>query len=141
MKKCVSCRASIDKVVPFVVCCGGTGKCHSALVTGSITHVRPPTCTAPPSSAAPAATAGALMNNGARDMSNGGDVQKLQQQLQDIKEQVSIYCRNVNICHSGHSRQKALNITVSLQHAFLFLCPGRVFARSLSPLSPLSASH
>jgi len=30
---------------------------------------------------------GTLMNNGARDVSNG-DIQKLQQQLQDIKEQV-----------------------------------------------------
>jgi hypothetical protein len=31
---------------------------------------------------------GNLMNNGARDVSNG-DIQKLQQQLQDIKEQVN----------------------------------------------------
>jgi hypothetical protein len=31
---------------------------------------------------------GPLMNNGARDVSNG-DIQKLQQQLQDIKEQVN----------------------------------------------------
>ena len=31
---------------------------------------------------------GTLMNNGARDVSNN-DIQKLQQQLQDIKEQVS----------------------------------------------------
>lgn len=34
---------------------------------------------------------GALMNNGSRDTSIY-DVQKLQQQLQDIKEQVSIWC-------------------------------------------------
>ena len=28
MKKCVQCRASIDKMLPFIVCCGGTRKCH-----------------------------------------------------------------------------------------------------------------
>ena len=40
---------------------------------------------------------GPLMNNGARDESSGAsagaDIQKLQQQLQDIKEQVSKYIR------------------------------------------------
>ncbi len=28
MKKCVQCRAPIDKMIPFIVCCGGTGKHH-----------------------------------------------------------------------------------------------------------------
>lgn len=40
--------------------------------------------------APPPPSCGALMNNGARDVSlAGGDVIRLQQQLQDIKEQVS----------------------------------------------------
>jgi len=26
MKKCVQCRSSIDKLVPFIVCCGGNRK-------------------------------------------------------------------------------------------------------------------
>lgn len=33
---------------------------------------------------------GQIMNNGGRDTTNVNDIQKLQQQLQDIKEQVSI---------------------------------------------------
>ena len=28
MKKCVQCRSSIDRMVPFIVCCGGTRKCR-----------------------------------------------------------------------------------------------------------------
>lgn len=32
---------------------------------------------------------GPIMNNGGRDTTNVNDIQKLQQQLQDIKEQVS----------------------------------------------------
>lgn len=59
MKKCVQCRASIDKLVPFIVCCGGN----------------------PPPTPQPAG----IMNNGAKDV--GKDIQKLQQQLQDIKDQ------------------------------------------------------
>ncbi|XP_045158306.1 E3 ubiquitin-protein ligase MIB1-like [Mercenaria mercenaria] len=59
MKKCVQCRASIDKLVPFIVCCGGN----------------------PPPAPQPAG----IMNNGAKDV--GKDIQKLQQQLQDIKDQ------------------------------------------------------
>lgn len=34
-------------------------------------------------------TQGPIMNNGGRDTTNVNDIQKLQQQLQDIKEQVS----------------------------------------------------
>ncbi|XP_052273391.1 E3 ubiquitin-protein ligase MIB1-like [Dreissena polymorpha] len=59
MKKCVQCRASIDKLVPFIVCCGGN----------------------PPPVPQPAG----IMNNGAKDTTK--DIQKLQQQLQDIKDQ------------------------------------------------------
>lgn len=83
MKKCVQCRASIDKVVPFIVCCGGTAP-------------PPPTPTPPPvpnnnllinhNLNTPPAPVIGLLNNGTKDTSNN-DVQKLQQQLQDIKEQ------------------------------------------------------
>ncbi|KAL3868374.1 hypothetical protein ACJMK2_041187 [Sinanodonta woodiana] len=59
MKKCVQCRSSIEKLVPFIVCCGGT----------------------PPPAPQPAG----IMNNGAKDVTK--DLQKLQQQLQDIKDQ------------------------------------------------------
>ncbi|CAL1531407.1 unnamed protein product [Lymnaea stagnalis] len=59
MKKCVQCRASIEKTILFIVCCGGTP---------------------PPEPQKPG-----IMNNGSRDVSR--DIQKLQQQLQDIKDQ------------------------------------------------------
>ncbi|KAK2151568.1 hypothetical protein LSH36_359g05024 [Paralvinella palmiformis] len=62
MKKCVQCRGSIEKTVPFIVCCGG----------------QPPPMPIP---------SGGLMNNGRAD-TGVKDVQKLQQQLQDIKDQV-----------------------------------------------------
>ena len=26
MKKCVQCRATIEEIVPFIVCCGGKGE-------------------------------------------------------------------------------------------------------------------
>ena len=32
MKKCVQCRSSIEKMVPFIVCCGGTRESHSDLL-------------------------------------------------------------------------------------------------------------
>ena len=82
MKKCVQCRSQIDRVIPYVVCCGLNNQ-----VTLS------PGCRSPisaeagrPTGAAPTSE-GPLMNNGCRDNSNT-DIQKLQQQLQDIKEQV-----------------------------------------------------
>ncbi|PRD31921.1 UNVERIFIED_CONTAM: mib1 [Trichonephila clavipes] len=34
MKKCVQCRAQIDKVIPFIVCCGGTGMFTSISYVG-----------------------------------------------------------------------------------------------------------
>lgn len=61
MKKCVQCRAPIERLVPFIVCCGGTA----------------PT---------PSTSSGGLMNNGRQDTTLA-DLQKLQQQLQDIKDQ------------------------------------------------------
>ncbi|KAK8774280.1 hypothetical protein V5799_011186 [Amblyomma americanum] len=85
MKKCVQCRAQIDKVVPFVVCCGGTAGTEDpetrkkVFPTDKNENSLPP---APVRSGMP----GQLMNNGAHD-NTVNDFQKLQQQLQDIKEQ------------------------------------------------------
>ncbi|XP_069687495.1 E3 ubiquitin-protein ligase MIB1-like [Periplaneta americana] len=82
MKKCVQCRAQIDHMVPFIVCCGGIGTISDVQADNEEDIVGPlggvpvePVC-----------LTGALMNNGSRDTSNS-DIQKLQQQLQDIKEQ------------------------------------------------------
>nr|XP_042902854.1 E3 ubiquitin-protein ligase MIB1 [Parasteatoda tepidariorum] len=75
MKKCVQCRAQIDKVIPFIVCCGGTVLNWPGL---SIFQA----------SSTPSPSPGMMMNNGCRDNSHDqNDIQKLQQQLQDIKEQ------------------------------------------------------
>lgn len=79
MKKCVLCRSQIELMVPITVCSGGLG---------TISEVRADVEEEPkPSTSdAPVAAQGPFMNNGGRDTSN--DIQKLQQQLQDIKEQV-----------------------------------------------------
>uniref|UniRef100_W5M175 E3 ubiquitin-protein ligase MIB1 n=1 Tax=Lepisosteus oculatus TaxID=7918 RepID=W5M175_LEPOC len=67
MKKCVQCRAVVERRTPFIMCCGGKGMEDSAedLTSGNIPALQ-------------------------RDKDNtnvNADVQKLQQQLQDIKEQ------------------------------------------------------
>ncbi|KAG7229254.1 hypothetical protein INR49_012911 [Caranx melampygus] len=76
MKKCVQCRAVVERRTPFVLCCGGKGMEDDAaddddddddddLTSGNIPALQ-------------------------RDKDNtnvNADVQKLQQQLQDIKEQ------------------------------------------------------
>ncbi|KAG8442174.1 hypothetical protein GDO86_011104 [Hymenochirus boettgeri] len=67
MKKCVQCRAVVERRVPFVMCCTGKGTDDSTddLAGGNIP---------------------ALQKD--KDNTNvNADVQKLQQQLQDIKEQ------------------------------------------------------
>ncbi|XP_044595282.1 E3 ubiquitin-protein ligase MIB1-like isoform X2 [Cotesia glomerata] len=78
MKKCVQCRAQIQHMVPLSICCGGGGTIsevksdvedESVLLNTNNTN-----------------TEAVLMNNGSRDTSHS-DIQKLQQQLQDIKEQ------------------------------------------------------
>lgn len=103
MKKCVQCRAQIDKVVPFAVCCGGSAVVVEETEAKKKTvNVRAPLSKSDislniskfptdknensPSASLLAALPGHLMNNGVRD-SNVNDFQKLQQQLQDIKEQ------------------------------------------------------
>lgn len=102
MKKCVQCRAQIDKMVPFIVCCGGTA------VTADAEKAKAPNIRQPlsksdislniskfptteknensPSTSLLSSLPGHVMNNGARD-TTVNDLQKLQQQLQDIKEQ------------------------------------------------------
>jgi len=81
MKKCVQCRSQIDRVIPYIVCCGLNNQVSLS-----------PGCRSPINTeASPSNTPqeGPLMNNGCRDNSST-DIQKLQQQLQDIKEQVSL---------------------------------------------------
>lgn len=81
MKKCVMCRAQIELMVPMTVCSGGLG-IISEVKADVEEEVKPSTSEAP-------VPQGPLMNNGGRDTTNSNDIQKLQQQLQDIKEQVS----------------------------------------------------
>ena len=91
MKKCVQCRSQIDRVLPYVVCCGLNNQvslspsCRSP-INAEAAGGRP--LVPGVNAARPAGQDGPLMNNGCRDNSNT-DIQKLQQQLQDIKEQVS----------------------------------------------------
>ncbi|XP_043469821.1 E3 ubiquitin-protein ligase MIB1-like [Leptopilina heterotoma] len=90
MKKCVQCRAHIQHMVPMSVCCGGGGdvtyvKGCNTTAAGSLTDDKVDEEEEP----APTNTSAGetiLMNNGSRDTSHS-DIQKLQQQLQDIKEQ------------------------------------------------------
>ncbi|EHB12678.1 E3 ubiquitin-protein ligase MIB1 [Heterocephalus glaber] len=67
MKKCVQCRAVVERRVPFVLCCGGKSAedASDELSSGNIPVLQKD-----------------------KDNTNvNADVQKLQQQLQDIKEQ------------------------------------------------------
>ncbi|KAK9979816.1 hypothetical protein ABG768_013227 [Culter alburnus] len=69
MKKCVQCRAVVERRTPFVLCCGGKGM-EDPTDDEDITSGNIP----------------ALQRD--KDNTNvNADVQKLQQQLQDIKEQ------------------------------------------------------
>lgn len=84
IKKCVHCRSHIDALVPFSVCCGGPGETTEIFAAESEPVEEPSNSVVSPVEATN--LPGALMNNGSRDTSNS-DIQKLQQQLQDIKEQ------------------------------------------------------
>uniref|UniRef100_G3U2F5 MIB E3 ubiquitin protein ligase 1 n=1 Tax=Loxodonta africana TaxID=9785 RepID=G3U2F5_LOXAF len=67
MKKCVQCRAVVERRVPFIMCCGGKSAEDTAddISSGTIPVLQKD-----------------------KDNTNvNADVQKLQQQLQDIKEQ------------------------------------------------------
>lgn len=73
------CRAQIERMIPMTVCSGGLGTICE--VEADVEEeIKPPATTEQP------LVQGPLMNNGGRDTTN--DIQKLQQQLQDIKEQV-----------------------------------------------------
>lgn len=74
---------------PMVVCCGGPGVISEVQHTTDQPEEDNATAAVPSTSTAlveAPTTSGALMNNGSRDTSTS-DIQKLQQQLQDIKEQ------------------------------------------------------
>ncbi|XP_034285477.1 E3 ubiquitin-protein ligase MIB1 isoform X2 [Pantherophis guttatus] len=67
MKKCVQCRAVVERRVPFIMCCGGKGTEDTIddITSGNIP----------------------VMQKDKDNTNVNADVQKLQQQLQDIKEQ------------------------------------------------------
>ncbi len=116
MKKCVECRTTIDEVVPYRVCCGGKignrdvgikptntgGDATASAAAGSdvggglsaaMASVDLSSVAGGVSGATSGGTASghdnvATMNNGGKDTSKA-DVQKLQEQLNDIKEQVN----------------------------------------------------
>ncbi|XP_020283075.1 E3 ubiquitin-protein ligase MIB1 [Pseudomyrmex gracilis] len=88
MKKCVQCRAQIQHMVPLSVCYGGSSDVNyvkGCNASGTISEVKADS----EEELAPSNNTGTgealLMNNGSRDTHS--DIQKLQQQLQDIKEQ------------------------------------------------------
>ncbi|XP_065331956.1 E3 ubiquitin-protein ligase MIB1 [Cloeon dipterum] len=98
MKKCVQCRSQIDQMVPFIVCCGGIGSICDVIndpeeeipTTTSTSEVAPnnnATNSNINSNINSVNYQPPLMNNGSRDTTSSADIQKLQQQLQDIKEQ------------------------------------------------------
>ncbi|CAB3369216.1 Hypothetical predicted protein, partial [Cloeon dipterum] len=98
MKKCVQCRSQIDQMVPFIVCCGGIGSICDVIndpeeeisSTTSTSEVAPnnnATNSNINSNINNVNYQPPLMNNGSRDTTSSADIQKLQQQLQDIKEQ------------------------------------------------------
>lgn len=81
MKKCVLCRAQIERMVPMSICSGGLGTI-SEVEADVEEEIKPSTSNTQ-------LVPGPIMNNGGRDMISANDIQKLQQQLQDIKEQVN----------------------------------------------------
>ncbi|XP_055383755.1 E3 ubiquitin-protein ligase mind-bomb [Condylostylus longicornis] len=95
MKKCVQCRTQIEEMIPFTMCCGGTGTVAKVQVTSDERNSEAPVISVNKSgvnvapnntvTGTPTGTnnvAGSTVNNFQMD-----DVQKLKQQLQDIKEQ------------------------------------------------------
>ncbi|XP_046820136.1 E3 ubiquitin-protein ligase MIB1 isoform X3 [Vespa velutina] len=83
MKKCVQCRTQIQHMVPLSICCGGEGTISEVKADVEEEPVPIPTVNTNTNTSGGEAL---LMNNGSRDTSHS-DIQKLQQQLQDIKEQ------------------------------------------------------
>ncbi|XP_050309811.1 E3 ubiquitin-protein ligase MIB1 [Anthonomus grandis grandis] len=85
MKKCVMCHAQIELIVPLKVCSGGLGTISE--VKADVEEPVKPQQPAPSADILPPQPQGPIMNNGGRDTTSNNDIQKLQQQLQDIKEQ------------------------------------------------------
>uniref|UniRef100_A0A8C8M770 E3 ubiquitin-protein ligase MIB1 n=1 Tax=Oncorhynchus tshawytscha TaxID=74940 RepID=A0A8C8M770_ONCTS len=84
MKKCVQCRAVVERRTPFVLCCGGkAGNSNSALMAGGSLDLLQP------NNLALSWSSGNIpaMQRDKDNTNVNADVQKLQQQLQDIKEQ------------------------------------------------------
>ncbi|CAG9854893.1 unnamed protein product [Phyllotreta striolata] len=79
VKKCLKCRSPIEQMVSTL--CGGTLPTITEIEADVESIAKPSTSETSANMQAP------LMNNGGRDTTNTNDIQKLQQQLQDIKEQ------------------------------------------------------
>ncbi|XP_076183214.1 E3 ubiquitin-protein ligase MIB1-like [Ptiloglossa arizonensis] len=89
MKKCVQCRSQIQHMVSLSVCCGGGGDVtyvKGCNTTGTILEVKSDPEEEPTTSKQPTGNGEPLMNNGSIDKTLS-DIEKLEQQLQDIKEQ------------------------------------------------------
>ncbi|XP_076652455.1 E3 ubiquitin-protein ligase mind bomb 1 isoform X5 [Halictus rubicundus] len=89
MKKCVLCRAQIQHMVPLSVCCGGGGDvtCVKGInASGNISEVKNDPEEEPATSKQVINSGETLMNNESIDKTLS-DIEKLEQQLQDIKEQ------------------------------------------------------
>lgn len=112
IKKCVECRTPIDHQVPFKVCCGGkmdnndaskpqnnveaaasssmensSTDPYAASVSAALSSMNINSNAASTASPLMPVSNNPTMNNGRKDTTHS-DVQKLQQQLNDIKEQV-----------------------------------------------------
>ncbi|XP_076623581.1 E3 ubiquitin-protein ligase mind bomb 1 isoform X1 [Colletes latitarsis] len=89
MKKCVQCRAQIQHMVPLSLCCGGGGDVtyvKGCNTSGTISEVKSDPEEEPTTSKQTTGNGEPLMNNGSIDKTLS-DIEKLEQQLQDIKEQ------------------------------------------------------
>ncbi|XP_076298619.1 E3 ubiquitin-protein ligase mind bomb 1 isoform X3 [Lasioglossum baleicum] len=92
MKKCVLCRAQIQHMVPLSVCCGGGGDVtcvkgiNASECQGNISEVKSDPEEEPATSKQVINNGETLMNNESIDKTLS-DIEKLEQQLQDIKEQ------------------------------------------------------
>lgn len=121
MKKCVECRTQIEQMVPLNVCCGGQGTIakigpniednknetmplgvnqtgHGVVMNNQISSANNSQSNSAITTPA-AVSSGTTTNNSAvatTTVNQLDDVQKLQQQLQDIKEQVNFFF--VKIC-------------------------------------------
>ncbi|KZC13914.1 PREDICTED: E3 ubiquitin-protein ligase MIB1-like [Dufourea novaeangliae] len=89
MKKCVQCRAQIQHMAPLSLCCGGGGDVtyvKGINTSGNISDVKNDSEEEPTTSKQATGSGEPLMNNGSIDKTLS-DIEKLEQQLQDIKEQ------------------------------------------------------